>query len=267
MSINFNRSRAQVYLENLIDNTYNVDSTSKEQKKDFKNRVKTYTISSVDALALEEKLLLDAKDYFYNGLISLIEGINNVYKKSYSWGVVKLYYSLFYACRSYMAYKKICIFRALEVFRLDVSPNSSFTGGGKEYKNTHKSVLNYFKSAFPSHYILSNEIDGSNALDWYEEVRNIVNYRASRFYEPKYLDILKKYENGQNLIEVIQDLIKDDVGNIFIEDFALLGIPLKFFSLMIKELSLDENIFDSEDLDYLGALSHQNCIDLLDYLW
>lgn len=267
MSININRSKAQIYLENLIDNSYNVDSATKSEQKAFKLKVKNYSISGVDALDLEKKLSIDAKDYFYNGLISLLEGIKNIYDKAYSWGVVKLYYSLFYACRSYMAYKNFCIFRATEAFLLEVAPNGSFIGGGNEYKNTHKSVLKYFKLAFPTHYILSNEIDGYDALDWYEEVRNIVNYRSSRFYEPKCLELLKNFTNSGDLIRMIQDLINDDAGNVFIEDYAILGIPLKFFSLMIKELTLEKPNFSQDDLNYLYKLSQQNGINLLDLLF
>lgn len=267
MGININRSKAQIYLEKLIDSSYNVESATKNEQKAFKMKVKNYSISGLHVLALENELLLDAKDYFYNGLISLLEGINNIYEKAYSWGVVKLYYSLFYACRSYMAFKNFCVFRATEAFLLNVKQNGSFTGGGNEYKNTHKSVLKYFKSAFPSHYILSNEIDGCDALDWYEEIRNIVNYRSSRFYEPKCLELLNKFTNSETLIKEIVNLINDNLGNVFIEDYAILGIPLKFFSLMIKELSLDKSNFPQDDLDYLYVLSKQNGINLLDILF
>lgn len=267
MGININRSKAQIYLEKLIDSSYNVDSASDSDKKAFKAKVKNYSISSTDALVLEKNLSLDARDYFYNGLISLLEGINNIYDKAYSWGVIKLYYSLFYGCRSYMAYKKFCIFRATEAFLIKAAPNDSFTGGGNKYKNTHRSVLNYFKLAFPTHYILSNEIDGCDALDWYEEIRNIINYRSSRFYEPKCLELLNKFTNSETLIKEIVDLINDNVGNVFIEDYAILGIPLKFFCLMIKELSLDNSIFSQDDLYCLYKLSQQNGIDLLDNLF
>lgn len=267
MDINFKRSRAQVYLEKIIDSSYNAASASKSERKAFMGKVKNYSISSLDALKLEDELLLDADDYFYNGLISLIEGLNNIYEGAYSWGVIKLYYSLFYACRSYMAYKKICTFRATEVFRMDVMPNSTFTGGGNDYKNTHKAILTYFKSAFPMHYILSNEVDGNNALDWYEEVRNIINYKAARFYEPKCLEIIKKFEHNEKLIKIIQNLIEDSVGDVFIEDYAILGIPLKFFRLMIEELSLGMMAFEPDDFDYLFVLSQQKGINILDNLF
>lgn len=265
MAINFKRGRMQERLEKIIDPSYNYQDKSKAKVKEFANKIQDFRLSEMDVADLRVKLLDDAEDFLYSGLISVIEGINNFYNGCFSWGGIQLYYSLFYLCRAKLAFSNFAIFRASKMYIIECLPNAKMNNfPGKEYNTTHEGTFNFFREKLPNHYILSNTIDAIDCLDWFKNLREIINYRSPSFCEPNHLSIFECFDSKEKLDSNILNLYNDLEGDIFLEEFAVVGIPLKFLSCILRECNIDINdTFSDKRLRFLRNLACQKMREVL----
>ena len=235
MSISFNRNRTQSEYEIILGIT---PAELKAKKEVFKSHVLTKTEADLLKASIKE----DALDYFYNAALSFAEGIDSIYQRRYSWATVKLYYSVFYSLRASMASKNIAILVNQGIFRLKLKESETPYGtNNKKYKSTHKGTINHYIDLYSgADILLTNTIDGLNAYEWLEELRDIINYREVCFMDPHCINpwaIFDSSRSSGTLTELLTQLQEDDHYIFcFQEDYAAVAIPIKRLQQTVKDL-------------------------------
>jgi len=233
MSINFDRNRTQVTFELLAG--YSPQDPPAEKKRKLRN----YVLTPGDLKQLEITLEEDAIDFFYNGLVSFIEGINAAESKRFSWAVIKLYYSIYYMLRATLASNGTAILREGKLFRLSLVAGSSPVDNG--VSSTHKGTIIHYCTIFPNDKLLSNNIEGMTTYEWMLEAREIINYRSVTFKEPGNLNIWDKFVkgiDGGTIGELLCTLENDpNFVYCFQEEYAIVGIPIKCIRNTIDDFS------------------------------
>lgn len=236
MSINFKRNRTQQRYETLLG-----ISTVEEllQKKDV---FKSHELTTNEADELKTLLRQDAIDFFNSAVISFSEGIDAIYLKRYSWATVKLYYSIFYLLRTFMASNGYALLRNYSMYRLKVAAGEKPYGtGNKKYNSTHGGTMSHYKDVFSgTDTLLTNTIDDTDVYQWMEDARDIVNYRAVSFEDPDCLDVWCKYKEAlesNKLSDLLEQLINDtQYIYCFQEEYAVVAIPIKRMQQTIMDL-------------------------------
>ena len=196
-------------------------------------------------------LEIDARNYYYQGAVSLANAVRAVSFGEYSWATVKAYYSVFYFLRSILAIQKWCL------FYVGRSPYFIQLRAGnvpiKSEGSTHQSVLKFYGQQFKSARILSNRIGGIDALDWIEEQRNYVNYQSGKFYEPELMDHFRTIAT-LDLRQMINQYLGDSVPIFaFDQDHAVLAYPI----LVLREIS---DMFSGAKLSKQLTAPQQNAL-------
>lgn len=251
MSINFDRNLSQVKYEEIIG----ASSYEEADGNDFKN----HTLSQDEANQLKKTAKEDSINFFYNGMISISEGINNILKRHFSWATVQLYYSIYYFIRSSLASKNIILLRNKSMYRLTIKENEKpYKTNNKKYNTTHEGTINHYIDLFNlSDQLLSNNIDNIDAYKWMMNAREIVNYRCASFLEPSYLEIWSNFAESLDnnsfwgLIETIHN--DNDFIFCFQEEYAVVAIPYKRLQLTLKDLK-DSNILQMINSDRINYL-------------
>ena len=251
MSINFNRNHSQVKYEEIIG----ASSFEEVDKNLFKNH--TLTQDEVDLLKGTAKE--DAINFFYNGIISFSDGINNILRRHFSWATVQLYYSIYYFIRSSLASKNIILLRNKSMYRLIIRENEKpFSTTNRKYNTTHEGTINHHRDLFHlSDQLLSNNIDNMDAYEWMMNAREIVNYRCASFLEPSYLEIWNNFAESlddNSFFDLIATIHNDnDFILCFQEEYAVVAIPYKRLQLTLQDLK-DSNILQMINSDRINYL-------------
>lgn len=256
MDIKFDRNRVQEKLEAFIDPNYNPLEEDKNKRKAFVSKAETYQLRYSDEAALTPLLIEDSKDYLFNGLLCFCEAINRLTSQNYSWAAVELYYCIYYLCRYKLHKNNFAIFRANGImYYLDIKTNKSIELIDREKKRmpTHDGTIKIYCKLLNSSSIISNNIDGKQSLEWLKDVREIINYRSVRFYEPYALSVFDKFSSKELILKNIQ-LIEKDSAYVFQPEFALIGLPIYFIQEIKKDGSVFKNLLTEERKMYLSSL-------------
>lgn len=136
---------------------------------------------------IDEALLQqDARKSLYSSMVSIADAFRGIEAGYYSWGGVKLYYSVFYSIRAALALDRFCIFyigkkpkwTRVEPGALPHNPSP------RGEQTTHKVVLNLFRQKLSGVGILSQSIDAEDPFDWMVQRREEFNYKQAKFSEP-----------------------------------------------------------------------------------
>lgn len=248
MNISFERSSSQMLIESLIDPKYDCNNIDK-------NKIKNYNVQRTDIDEINRCLRQDAKDYCFNGTVSFIQAINNILEKNFSWAGIEIYYAVYYFLRAKLALNNYAIFKANTTYLLNVNANESLkASNNKKYQATHEGTINHFKDCFPNDYLLSNNIGDEDAFSWLKNVREIINYRSRKFYEPGFLDIYKKFSK-EDALGKIDLLYNDSTGLLFQEEYAIIGIPVEIIKKLKSVESIKfKNAFTREQNEYIDQL-------------
>ena len=177
-----------------------------------------------DTNLLRLALEADASDYLYSGLISLGDAIRSVESGLYTWATVKLYYSVFYICRSMLATQH-CALLYLRGSQCSLKCNIG-SSPAKLVGTTHKALLSLFAREFPANPLLSQQIDSQPPFLWLMERRESANYKQARFIEPGVPDhFLQLHQIG--LRKAVATYLSDSyMLYAFDPDHAALAFPL-----------------------------------------
>jgi hypothetical protein len=200
-------------------------------------------LSHYEASVLQRKLAEDGIKSLYSALVSIADAINSLENSFYSWSVVKLYYSVFYALRSYLAFNDVCVFYSGSSPKWAIATpgklpqNAPKPNGQKGSNNTHKVIMNLFEHRFPRHVLLSQEIEGIQPLHWLQTKREEVNYRLAKFSEPACPSCFKQVQRV-GIRRLISSYVNDETFiYTFDPDHALLAYPIE----VVKQLQLVAN--------------------------
>jgi hypothetical protein len=125
-------------------------------------------LTSNEASALRLSLVEDARSYFVNSAFSIGCAVDAIRKGMTTWPTVQLYYSVFYSLRGILALQGYCVYYfGRSPFILEALAGKTFRKpvGGRKATTTHGAVLRGFRSAFPSHYLVSQQIGAEDPLE------------------------------------------------------------------------------------------------------
>ncbi|WP_024691046.1 hypothetical protein [Pseudomonas tremae] len=197
-------------------------------------------LTEMESWELTSILRLDARKYYQSGLITYLEAIAGLRKRTWTWSAVKFYYSVFYLIRALLALEGVAyvsVNKKLGWIKTQPGeclakfpPKKSYFAGGKAEKNlsgSHGSVLYLLEKNFPNSRLLSQEIDGLYPTEWLMKAREFHNYQSCGFSDPKPSQYFDKYvENldahARTIYAYFND--KDDLYT-FTSDHAVISYP------------------------------------------
>lgn len=217
-----------------------------------KNAVQGYAFTHQERTLVTNELHVDASSYLYSGLVSFLDALQGLQAGFYSWPTVKLYYAIFYACRAYLAACNICLFyvgRSSYSVDLGASAPPRSQGG-----NTHKAVLELFRTNCPGNVFLTQEIEMQDPFEWFTYKREYCNYKQPKFCEP---NIPAHFEKLDSLgTDVCLNVYYNDHNNYlaFDEDHAIIAYP---FGILLNTIDKFVQVgleFDEPELRHLRSM-------------
>lgn len=191
--------------------------------------VSGFAINLQDELILARALNDDADDYLYSGLISIGDALRGIDSGLFTWSTVKLYYSVFYVCRSILAYDgHALLYHAKKPISLRCVAGEKLC---KRKGTSHEAVLSLFELVFPTSVLLSQEIELETPLAWLMRKRTDANYKIARFVEPEVpapFENIVRFGVRKSLAAYVDDV---SLAYAFDPDHALLALPI----LALKE--------------------------------
>lgn len=175
-------------------------------------------------------LNLDAESFFANALLTFGSAINSLQKDNYSWAFVQCYYVLFYCARFYLAKDGIGVFYSdsRTPFLIKVSPGELFH---KTSGNSHQIYLDAYKRHFAGDSFYCGEIDGKCVVNWFEDMRNLINYRKNPMDDPLPTSPLFRYNS--DLRKWLATYAADEMTYSFNESHAYIAFT---YNLLNREL-------------------------------
>ena len=190
--------------------------------------LKNKPLSAPDAVALQGALRRDADALLYSSVVSYLDAVRGLDRSFQTWATVKLYYTVFYALRAYMAAGGICLFyEGSSPFEIVAKPGEY---SHRQQGTTHRCVLNLFTKRFGATLLLSQTIASDTALEWMVRRREEANYLRTPFPEPYVTAPFVAIDRAglvQHLNWITEQITrKGDVTPAFDPDHAILAYPL-----------------------------------------
>ena len=136
------------------------------------------------AHVISARLALEAdRDSLYrNALIAYSGVFKLIASKNYSWAFVHSYYSIVYFYQVLLAFNDISLcYDQGKPFSIKLTAGAHFK---REVGNTHESIHTLFKNEFSADAEICSDIEGEKVCDWFENMRNRVNYRTVPQQDP-----------------------------------------------------------------------------------
>lgn len=231
-----NRKETQLYFENHFNCLGN-------HNRWINCNFPDYIVLDSNLEILKSLAYSDAKNYFFNGFLSLAQAIDGLRRSEFSWAVIQLYYCVYYLLRSHLYINNIILVRQKSLYLLEIKNGASPSKkNNKKYNSDHQGTLNHHIDLYKNQDILlSNKINDKFAYEWMLERREQINYRIAKFQDPKgyeFTNHFKKVDFKNNFYQEILKELDDPYIRCFQEETAVLSIPLKRLVLTYKELYL-----------------------------
>lgn len=234
MNMSINKSGSQKYFEEMFTRV-----GSKPFRQIPKTQYEETCITKNQADEFKRHLESEVASYYYKALLSYIESLSALEDKLFSWATVRLYYSVFYSIRAFLACEDIAILRQerrLYYIRAKEGEHFKRCEDTTDHKGSILTLCKLFKNVDP---LLSNAVEGMDAYHWMMKKREEVNYKDMDFHDPFPPDFLETihYEvQARGIKSVIEKLINDNWLYCFQEEYAVLGIPTKRLVLTVDEI-------------------------------
>lgn len=178
-----------------MTNLWSSMSISEEEQ----HRLSVPPLNQIQSYDLSVILQQDAEKYYYCALVSFAEAVRGCKSFAWSWSIIKLYYSSFFAARSLLAIENIavCFIGKSEKYiiakpneGLNKFPKQKFTttardtNDKKQINGTHGAVMYLFEETFINERLLSQDIDQLYPSEWLVRERETANYRTDYFKDP-----------------------------------------------------------------------------------
>jgi uncharacterized protein (UPF0332 family) len=192
----------------------------------------TYTLTNSDVTNLDIYIKNDRDGFFLNALISYTLAIKSIISKNYSWAIVKLYYTIFYAIKTKLALSnRTTFYHNSKLYSINNTHGSTF----KKLKGTsHEAIFKYFSEEYPRDLFVASPIDSQNPFEWFKEKREYVNYKVNPMEDPLPYCIYDKINDS--FIHWINEYLTDeDYIYTFDNEHAYLAYPTKMINNIIVE--------------------------------
>ena len=179
-------------------------------------------------LALEA----DRDSLYKNALIAYCGVYKMILTQNYSWAFVHSYYSIVYFYQALLAFNDISLcYDQGKPFSIKLTSGAQFK---KEDGNTHKSILELFKDEFDTDSEICSEIDGEKVCDWFEDMRNRVNYRTVPQKDPEIDYGLCDYKGVDNLRKRVTLYLNDLDMYAYTPEHSYVAYPLLLIRRIIQ---------------------------------
>lgn len=267
--MSINKCKSQLYFEKMFTGKSGIPfhQINKKQYEQTK-------LTQQQANDIKDLLVNEIASYYHKSLLSYMESIVALNNKLFSWATVRLYYSVFYSIRAYLACQNIAILRAerkLFYVRAKENENIRKCDDTTDHKGTILTLSKLYKNVDK---LLSNEIDNTDVYRWMMKKREEINYRDLDFHDPNAPDFWRtlNMEIKKNGIKAVVDtMVKDEWLYCFQEEYAILGIPTKRIILTVDEIhrqgkKLDISEEKKELIDSMSIILSENSINALE-IW
>lgn len=205
----------------------------------------TSNLISGNVLSWNYLLKKDANSLYINALFSLLDALGGIKNKTWSWSMVKLYYSLFYIFKTELYLDVIGLFRNVNnpkatLYEIDLrTPTYIFKKGTEANPNNdHHRIFNVHESVYRnSDPLYSQTIDNEKISTWMRNQREIANYKQIKFEDPIRNDLFIDFD--------FTELGKFELLNpkIYLDSTAIVAIPIskciqvrqKFSDLLLSQ--------------------------------
>lgn len=255
--MNFDRLTFQSWIE------HEVGCTDPSQWDLYKTQLANISIDHRNINTARLALNSDAISLYTKALISLISGIRDIENNQTGWGLIKLYYSLFYNSRAILCARNQGMVRnkCWHRFNLSTTPATCILLSSKKYRNDHEAALFLYEDLYGSSDIfLSNTVDNEKPYEWMMRTRNLVNYRLAQFPDPllpKHIPTPKIGDISSSIKEILESFMKDEENTLtFQPENAWLAIPFKQILKFRTELATKKitGTTSPEKITYLEKL-------------
>lgn len=192
-------------------------------------------IQNVHIASARMALELDRDSLYRNALIAYSGVFKMIQSKSYSWAFIHSYYSIFYFYQVLLAIndKSLCYDNG-SPFSIKLTAGAQFK---KESGNTHRSILQLFNEEFSADAEICSDIDGIKAGDWFEEMRNRVNYKTVPQVDPVIDYGLQEFTNEDDLRKMISIYLSALNVYAFTPDHSYVAYPLLLIRRIMQSYS------------------------------
>lgn len=232
--MSINKCGSQLYFERMFTGSCGVPF-----RKISKAQYEQTALTKQQADDMTQLLENEIVAYYYKALLSYTESIPAVVNKLYSWATVRLYYSVFYAIKAYLACNNIAILRAeRKLYYIKTKEGEFFKkcDDTTDHKGTILTLCKVFKN---TDMLLSNNIDDTNVYQWMMKRREEVNYKDMDFHDPNAPDfwsLLNTEITQYGISTVVDKMVNDQWLYCFQSEYAVLGVPTKRLVLTVEEI-------------------------------
>lgn len=180
-------------------------------------------------LALEA----DRDSLYRNALIAYCSIFRMIASRNYSWAFVHSYYSIVYFYQALLAFNDISLcYDQGKPFSIKLTTGAQFK---REVGNTHESIHTLFKNEFNTDAEICSDINGEKVCDWFEDMRNRVNYRTVPQQDPIVDYGLCEYSNSDDLRKQIAVYLKDLEVYAYTPEHAYVAYPLLLIRRIMRQ--------------------------------
>lgn len=260
--MNFERYKAQLFVEEKIGCASSVDLPY--YVYEFEN----YKIDRRDLRILQDALVDDADAMFHKGVQTLIQALSGLDSGFESWALIKLYYATYFFLRERLARDGSAFLRCKNIYTLDIKfGESPKKRTGKFYRGDHLSIATLYSERFSDRDILlSQSIEGLNAIEWLRDKREWINYRRREFIDG--IGMLGFNNKNKEFSEQVKTYCSDKLPIFcFIPDSATLALPLKFAQASVLSNEKGKNIVENNiKIIKKANLEYKSCQSFFDNL-
>lgn len=209
------------------------------------------TLDGAQRAIISPALSTDARGIYYSAVLTFADAINGISAGYFSWSVVKLYYSAFYAARVLLAANDVAIF-----YPLNGKPHSLVVLAGQNAKKekgvTHKVVWSVLEKQLPASPLLGM-IGTQPAWQWLMTLREEANYKTPRFPDPTvpaHFAALDHLGPDKALAAYVADT---SLLYPFDPDHAALAFPLECLRAAGAAIRRDGPSLEEADIEHISA--------------
>ena len=150
-------------------------------------------LAKVEAEELSGLLKQDSANEVTSAILTFADAVGRLEKGAWSWSVVKLYYSVFFATRALLGYENIAVAYLMKkpiILHVQAGKRPQRPVGRKN-GTTHGVVFSAWTDHFPNSPISNFMIDETLGFDWLKDKRELCNYKQCGLLDPHCPDFLE----------------------------------------------------------------------------
>lgn len=254
--MSFKRHDVQEFIE------YDLGCLDVNNWKSYQPSLVSFTVDTSKKANLENCIESDAISYFYKSMYSFVQALNNINRNHYSWSIVQLYYSCFYAIRADILLSNHCIVRCSGLYIAEIQVGQKFKSVRiNNTRGDHQLAIALLKRLKNEHKltddILDIELEGTDAYTWLMKHRERSNYQLKNFADPDIDELflhLDNYFKTKTLFELFDFYNQSDYSICFDLDHSVLSIPFKKIMQIKDKIDAKYSLSAPENLKHYSYL-------------